>query len=120
MPEKLGKALRMIREAKGLTLRVLAERAGISTPYLGLIEVGERSPSIRTIRALSDALDVPVDFFFLIATDREPEPKSPETTAQRLLRIYQRMERLERELHDAVEKRSGTEPPTRSDRGLVG
>lgn len=103
MPQKLGKALRMIREAKGLPLREVAEKAGISTPYLGLIEVGQRSPSVVTIGKLSEALEVPVDFFLLMATGQPTGLTSTETIANRLVLIFERMEKIERELHDAIE-----------------
>ncbi len=55
-----GERLREMRKEKGLTLREVAERAGIDFTYLSKIE-NERipyTPAVETIRQLADALKV--------------------------------------------------------------
>ena len=55
-----GERLREMRKEKGLTLREVAERAGIDFTYLSKIE-NERipyTPAVETIRQLADALSV--------------------------------------------------------------
>jgi HTH-type transcriptional regulator, competence development regulator len=55
-----GERLREMRKTKGLTLREVAERAGIDFTYLSKIE-NDRipyTPAVETIRQLADALDV--------------------------------------------------------------
>jgi len=47
-----------LREAKGLSQEALARLVGISPPYLGLIEVGEREPDAAIRRALARAMDI--------------------------------------------------------------
>jgi transcriptional regulator with XRE-family HTH domain len=47
------------REAKGLSKVGLAESAGLHQTYVGLLERGERSPSIDTAHALARALGLP-------------------------------------------------------------
>lgn len=53
----LGKALRQLREKRGLTQEALAHEAGITTGSLSLIERGQRNPSWGTVSRLAEALD---------------------------------------------------------------
>ena len=43
-------------------MRELARRAEISNAYLSQVERGIHAPSVRVLRALAEALDVPVEF----------------------------------------------------------
>lgn len=52
----LGKALRQLREKRGLTQEALAHEAGITTGSLSLIERGQRNPSWGTVTRLAEAL----------------------------------------------------------------
>jgi len=56
----LGKAIRELREARGLTLDALAEQASMHTTYLSRIERAHSSPTWEKITALADALDMRV------------------------------------------------------------
>jgi transcriptional regulator with XRE-family HTH domain len=56
----------------GLSLREIAERVGLTASFLSQIERDLASPSIESLRKISDALDVPI-FFFLV----EPETRNP-------------------------------------------
>lgn len=51
-------AIRILRKHRGLTQGELADKSGISRPYLTEIETGKKEGSIRAIKALSQALDV--------------------------------------------------------------
>jgi predicted ATPase/DNA-binding XRE family transcriptional regulator len=51
--------LRRRRRTAGLSQAVLAERAGLSTEAVSLLERGRRVPRPTTIRLLADALDLP-------------------------------------------------------------
>jgi transcriptional regulator with XRE-family HTH domain len=53
-------ALSALRERSGLTLRQLADQAGIHFAYLSQIEAGDRQPSTAVIKKLADGLAVPV------------------------------------------------------------
>ena len=48
------------REYRGFTQQQLAEKAGISVPYLSQIETGKRKPSIRVLMKVSSILQVDV------------------------------------------------------------
>ncbi len=53
--------VRVYREYRGLTQRVLAERAKLATSYLSQIETGQRTGSAKLLRRIADALDVTTD-----------------------------------------------------------
>jgi DNA-binding Xre family transcriptional regulator len=53
--------LRVWREHRGLTLREVARRAGISAAMLSEMEAGKKEGSIRTLAALARALAVDID-----------------------------------------------------------
>ena len=57
----LGEYLRAQRRLAELSLRELAERTHVSNSYLSQIERGLHEPSVRVLRALAEALDVPPD-----------------------------------------------------------
>jgi transcriptional regulator with XRE-family HTH domain len=65
----VGNKLRMIREERGLSQRELAQRAGVSTNAISLIERDENSPSVSTLQNLAGALNVRMSYFF---DDHEP------------------------------------------------
>lgn len=52
---KLGVFLRTLRKNKGLTLREVSDRSGISHPYLSQLETGKNeNPSKEVLRKLSE------------------------------------------------------------------
>ena len=70
MDTAIGTSLKDLRETRGLNARELAESANVSAAMISRIENGLVSPSISTLSALSEALDVPmVSFFRDTATD---------------------------------------------------
>lgn len=54
-----GEGLRKLRQAQGLTLEKLAERAELHTNYVGSVERGERNISLFNIWRLAVALNLP-------------------------------------------------------------
>jgi transcriptional regulator with XRE-family HTH domain len=60
----VGNRLRVIREERGLSQRELAQRAGISTNAISLIERDENSPSVSTLQNLATALNIKMSYFF--------------------------------------------------------
>lgn len=61
---RLGEAIRLLRRRAGLTIGALAKKAQLSTAMVSLLERGRATPSLRTLRLLGIALDVPVSYFF--------------------------------------------------------
>lgn len=54
----LGRAIRQLRVAAGLSQEGLADRSGMHRTYVGGIERGERNVSLRNLLKLASALDV--------------------------------------------------------------
>ena len=66
----IGISLKDMRENRGLSAKALSESSDVSAAMISRIESGQVSPSISTLSALSEALDVPmVSFFRDTATD---------------------------------------------------
>ncbi len=65
----VGQRLKALREERGISMRSLARRSGLSANALSMIERGLTSPSVSTLNKLANALEVPVTAFFRI----EPE-----------------------------------------------
>lgn len=60
----VGAALRMHRLAKGLSLRQFARQLGVSASFISQLENGKSQPSVATLFAICEALDVTVDQLF--------------------------------------------------------
>ena len=56
--EALGAFIRQQRKRANLSLRQLAELSSLSNPYLSQVERGIHQPSVRVLRAISDALNL--------------------------------------------------------------
>jgi transcriptional regulator with XRE-family HTH domain len=60
----IGRQVRQFRQQLDMTVAEVAKLAGLSPGMLSKIENGMTSPSLATLRALSQALQVPVTAFF--------------------------------------------------------
>lgn len=60
----VGTFIREQRERANLSLRRLADRAGVSNPYLSQIERGIRRPSAEILKRLSRALEVSAESLY--------------------------------------------------------
>jgi len=58
---RFARNLQRTREASGLTRSALAAKAKISVPYVTMLELGKREPSIVTVVKLARALKVGVE-----------------------------------------------------------
>ena len=105
----LGTFIRHQRERSALSLRKLAERAGISNPYLSQIERGLRRPSAEILKSLARALSISAETLYERAglLDERAVPdletavgEDPHLTArqkQALIEIYESFVRASRE-----------------------
>src|SRR6266550_5274068 len=67
LPPDIGGFIRDLRQAAKISLRQLAERAGVSNPYLSQIERGLRKPSAEVLQQLASALRVSTPAMYLRA-----------------------------------------------------
>ncbi|MBO9554453.1 MAG: helix-turn-helix domain-containing protein [Cellulomonas sp.] len=56
----LGRRVRHLRTARGLTLDALGRTVGVNPSVLSLVENGRREPRLALLRSIADALDVTV------------------------------------------------------------
>ena len=59
----VASSLRELREARGISMRTLATKSGLSANALSMIERGKTSPSVSTLYKLADALGVSITAF---------------------------------------------------------
>ncbi len=64
VPYHFGEKLRAVREHRGYTLKVVAQRAGVSESLVSQIERNHVSPAIDTLLALADVLDINLEYLF--------------------------------------------------------
>lgn len=57
----IGKNIRQCRQERRLSQEQLAERVNVSANYIGMIERGEKTPSLETFLALANALETSAD-----------------------------------------------------------
>jgi transcriptional regulator with XRE-family HTH domain len=62
--EALGAFIREQRKRANLSLRQLAEMTSLSNPYLSQVERGLHQPSVRVLKAISDALNLSAETLF--------------------------------------------------------
>ena len=68
----IGERLAEHRTRRGVKVSALARQIGVSPSLISQIERGQSRPSVSTLFALAEALDVPVDAFF-----RDAEASAP-------------------------------------------
>jgi transcriptional regulator with XRE-family HTH domain len=96
----IGSFIKAQREAAQVSIRQLAEKAGVSNPYLSQIERGLRKPSAEVLNQIAKALRVSAEVLYIRAGILEPgegnavrdavisDPAITERQKQVLLDIY--------------------------------
>jgi transcriptional regulator with XRE-family HTH domain len=67
LPRDIGEFIRDLRHSARISLRELADRAGVSNPYLSQIERGLRKPSAEVLAQIAGALRVSTPLMYLRA-----------------------------------------------------
>jgi XRE family transcriptional regulator, regulator of sulfur utilization len=70
-PVEVGRRVRGLREAQGVSLSQLAKRAGIGKATLSGVENGRRNPTLETLWAITAQLGVPIGAIL----DEPPKPE---------------------------------------------
>lgn len=58
--EKFGNRLKELRKEKNLTQEQFAESSGLHKNYIGMVERGERNPSLKNIEIMANALGISI------------------------------------------------------------
>lgn len=67
LPRDIGEFIRDLRRNARISLRELADRTGVSNPYLSQIERGLRKPSAEVLAQIAGALRVSTPMMYLRA-----------------------------------------------------
>ncbi len=76
MASDIGSFIRSQRENAQVSVRQLAERSGVSNPYLSQVERGLRKPSADVLNQIAKALRVSAEELYVRAGILEPSDKS--------------------------------------------
>ncbi|GFN22259.1 MAG: cupin domain-containing protein [Thermoanaerobacteraceae bacterium] len=68
----LGKKIRQIRRDRGMSLKDVAEKTGLTSSFLSQVERDLADPSITSLRKIAEALEVPIFYFLLNHEDHSP------------------------------------------------
>ena len=79
---QIGAALRVVREQRGLSLREVARRVGVSPSFVSQVETGKANPSVGTLYALVGVLGTSLDDLMenghgVVEEGRSPVSKPP-------------------------------------------
>jgi transcriptional regulator with XRE-family HTH domain len=128
----VGEFLREQRRTAKLSLRQLADAAGVSNPYLSQIERGLRKPSAEILQQLAKALRISAETMYVqagILDEREREdltqvpaailadPSISELQKQALLQIYESFRKENAAAQDAKDVKETKEAKEAKDSG---
>ena len=115
----LGEYLREQRRNAQLSLRQLADAAGVSNPYLSQIERGLRKPSAEVLQQVAKALRISAETLYVHAgiLDAERERGEAETRAVILAdpSLNERQKQVLLQIYDAFRHENGAEETAAAD-----
>ena len=76
--QRFGEVLRRRRAAAGLSQEALAAAAGLHRNYVGLLERGERAPTIVVVESLAAALNTTIASLMRSAENAAGRPAPPD------------------------------------------
>ncbi|KOT33854.1 XRE family transcriptional regulator [Streptomyces caelestis] len=107
----LGEYLREQRRSAQLSLRQLAEAAGVSNPYLSQIERGLRKPSAEVLQQVAKALRISAETLYVRAgiLDAERDRSEVETRAAVLAdpTLTERQKQVLLQIYESFRKENG-------------
>src|SRR5579884_1705419 len=120
----IGSFIRAQRELAQVSVRQLAEKSGVSNPYLSQVERGLRKPSADVLSQIAKALRVSAEVLYVRAGILEPSDKSQvrdaiitdtaitERQKQILLDIYASFAQQNESTSEPVDEEISTETDT--------
>lgn len=61
--EEIGKKIKILRKTRGLTQQQLADKLNVKRATISNYEIGRRSPHIKELEDISEALGVNLEYF---------------------------------------------------------
>lgn len=116
----LGEYLREQRRTAQLSLRQLAEAAGVSNPYLSQIERGLRKPSAEVLQQVAKALRISAETLYVRAGILDERERDELETRAVLLAdpsINERQKSVLLQIYDSFRKENGFEDGPAADDG---
>ncbi|MEU8562012.1 helix-turn-helix transcriptional regulator [Streptomyces cyaneofuscatus] len=111
----LGEYLREQRNAAQLSLRQLADAAGVSNPYLSQIERGLRKPSAEVLQQVAKALRISAETLYVragILDEREREELETRAVILADPSINERQKNVLLQIYDSFRRENGFVPET--------
>ncbi|ARE75859.1 helix-turn-helix domain-containing protein [Streptomyces sp. NPDC059558] len=110
----LGEYLREQRRQAQLSLRQLAEQAGVSNPYLSQIERGLRKPSADILQQLAKALRISAETLYVqagILDERDPDEVETRAVILADPSINERQKQVLLQIYESFRKENALEAP---------
>lgn len=109
----LGEFLREQRRTAQLSLRQLAEAAGVSNPYLSQIERGLRKPSAEILQQLAKALRISAETLYVQAGILDARDRAEAEVTSAILTdptLTERQKQVLLQIYESFRKENGTGP----------
>jgi uncharacterized cupin superfamily protein len=106
---QIGERLRVLRKARGISVRTLAAETSFSASFISQIENGQASPSIASLERIAEVLGATLGGFF--------SPQSTHTT--RIIRVGERQELTSSWSRGKIEALGPTDGPSRLEVVLI-
>ena len=116
----LGEYLREQRRTAQLSLRQLAEAAGVSNPYLSQIERGLRKPSAEVLQQVAKALRISAETLYVRAGILEEKTRDELETRAVLLAdpfLTERQKQVLLQIYESFRRENGHRENGRQDSG---
>ncbi|AWL39779.1 MULTISPECIES: helix-turn-helix domain-containing protein [unclassified Streptomyces] len=116
----LGEYLREQRRTAQLSLRQLADAAGVSNPYLSQIERGLRKPSAEVLQQVAKALRISAETLYVragILDEREREELETRAVILADPSINEQQKNVLLQIYDSFRKENGFDAGTESAAG---
>jgi transcriptional regulator with XRE-family HTH domain len=109
----IGDYIRQQREQAKISLRQLAEQAGVSNPYLSQIERGLRKPSAEILQQIAKGLRISAEALYVQAGILEDRPGDSGVRAALLTdpHLTERQKQVLIEIYESF-RRESQKPPT--------
>jgi transcriptional regulator with XRE-family HTH domain len=109
----IGDYIRQQREQAKISLRQLAEQAGVSNPYLSQVERGLRKPSVEILQQIANGLRISAEALYVQAGILEDRPGDSGVRSALLTdpQLTERQKQVLIEIYESFRKES-QKPPT--------